>query len=70
MLLLNGENLFSVPHALSESNRSGAAVRIVTTSPLRMPLYSQSILRKAANFTGSVLANLPGIAPSQVCIKP
>jgi hypothetical protein len=67
---LSGENLFSVPHALRESDLSGAAVRIVTTSPLRMPRYFQSILRRAVNYTGSVLANPPGIAPSQVCIKP
>jgi hypothetical protein len=70
MLLLSGEKLFSVRHAMSELNRSGAAVRIVTTSPPRMPRYSQSILRRAANFTGSVLANLPGTALLLGSIKP
>lgn len=63
MLLLSGEKLFSVRHALSESNRSGVAARIGTTSPLRMPRYSQSISRRAVNCTGSVLANLLGTAP-------
>jgi hypothetical protein len=64
------ENLFSVRYALRESNRSGAAVRIDTISHLRMPRYSQSISRRAVNCTGSVPANLLGIAPLQVCIKP
>jgi len=70
MLLLSGEKLFSVPHALIESNRSGAAVRIETTSPQRRPRYSQSILRRAVNCTGSVLANLPGTALLLGSIKP